>query len=295
MKARPAASGSFDRAVVVYANRYQFAARQIIHNGPVQSWMVLWCETGTGRCTVNGRRYAMSANQFLLLRWNHDIRYEADAEEPFLLGGVHIIPDHRDTNGRITIGVSHAHDSPLFNAPDRRNRAWPMLHGLIGGSLLHCRGLAGVVRYSVQRFLDAAPDWQIGHALALLVLDELCRIAHATATSSSQPMSAPVQQVLQLVQNHLDRPILIDELTHLAGCSVSTLQRHFHQHLGCSPMEWVHRCRHQEACELLRTTRLRMHEIGRRVGFHDPFHFSRWFRQRAGMTAMAYRKQAGPW
>ena len=60
----------------------------------VGSRMLLWCLSGTGRVAVNGTERSFVGGDFLFIPWGHSIHYRAAREEPFFLGGIHVIPDH---------------------------------------------------------------------------------------------------------------------------------------------------------------------------------------------------------
>jgi len=54
-------------------------------------------------------------------------------------------------------------------------------------------------------------------------------------------------------------------------------------------MDYFVRLKIQRASLLLDTTSFRVKEIGAKVGFADPYYFSRSFRQVMGMSPRAYR------
>jgi transcriptional regulator GlxA family with amidase domain len=55
-------------------------------------------------------------------------------------------------------------------------------------------------------------------------------------------------------------------------------------------MDWLRRLRVAEARRLLADLDLPVKEVGRRVGFEDPYHFSRVFRAIDGLSPSAHRE-----
>ncbi len=89
---------------------------------------------------------------------------------------------------------------------------------------------------------------------------------------------------------HLSAEISLAQLADLAQMSVTRFTVEFRDRNGCSPMEHLNRVRVQRACELLRNTNESIHNIGAKVGFPDPYYFSRAFKKIAGCSPLTFRK-----
>jgi transcriptional regulator GlxA family with amidase domain len=64
----------------------------------------------------------------------------------------------------------------------------------------------------------------------------------------------------------------------------------FRRQTGFAPIDFVIRLRVQHACRLLDTTELSIGEIAERVGYPDPYYFTRCFRRVMGRAPRLYRK-----
>ena len=82
----------------------------------------------------------------------------------------------------------------------------------------------------------------------------------------------------------------IELAAELAGTSVRTLQRRLSQH-HMSYSDVVKRLRFELAAELLRDPEKTVMDAACDVGFSDPSHFSRLFRQMSGVSPREYRRQ----
>jgi AraC-like DNA-binding protein len=59
-------------------------------------------------------------------------------------------------------------------------------------------------------------------------------------------------------------------------------------------MEYYNQLKIQRACSFLQfSTDMKIKEIAFRLGYFDPFHFSRAFRREMGITPKEYRKKYG--
>jgi AraC-like DNA-binding protein len=79
------------------------------------------------------------------------------------------------------------------------------------------------------------------------------------------------------------------ELAEMTGLSQSRFLTLFHELTGDSPTKFIERKRYLEACELLLTTSQSISEIASNLRYADAFHFSRKFKQNAGMSPRAFR------
>ncbi len=105
---------------------------------------------------------------------------------------------------------------------------------------------------------------------------------------------SPLDQVAKAVRGDLTRPWQIQDLGAIAGLSASQLHRRFLDWAGTSPMDWVRRERVSAAKRLLVQTEATVGDIAARVGFPDPYHFSRVFRQITGQSPSAFRVASDP-
>ncbi len=99
-----------------------------------------------------------------------------------------------------------------------------------------------------------------------------------------------VLPALLFIQKHLAEPFTRDDLARELRLSAAQFHVVFKQALGVAPMEYVTRLRLRLAQELLLQTAESVTAVAARSGFQDPFHFSRQFRARCGVSPSGYRR-----
>ncbi len=97
-------------------------------------------------------------------------------------------------------------------------------------------------------------------------------------------------RVIAHIDAHLDERLSLTLLAGVAEVSRVHLAKLFRQQTGSSPMAAVRQRRLERAKALLASSDTSIEEIARQVGFPDPFHFSRLFRQVVGQSPSAYRQ-----
>ncbi|MGW1726577.1 GlxA family transcriptional regulator [Streptomyces sp. NPDC002306] len=122
-----------------------------------------------------------------------------------------------------------------------------------------------------------------------LVIDERPSQAAYTisaALAQSDPVLAEFERWARV---HLDEPISIAQGARAIGVSERTLQRAVRRTLGTSPVGFVRDLRVERASHLLRTTRLPLELIARKVGYEHANTLRVLLRERTGETARALR------
>lgn len=98
-----------------------------------------------------------------------------------------------------------------------------------------------------------------------------------------------VLAVLEHIDAHLAEELDTARLARVAHLSTSRLSHLFTAQVGTSPARYIEAQRLELAARLLEMTPTPVAEIGRRVGFRDPLHFSRRFSRRRGTSPSAHR------
>ena len=101
---------------------------------------------------------------------------------------------------------------------------------------------------------------------------------------------ARLRKVFDYVRSHLSESIKVQDMARHAHLSEAHFAREFKSTLGETPLEYVTRCRVEQAQRLLKHGNLRIREIAARVGLRNASHFSKVFREHVGMTPSQYRR-----
>lgn len=156
---------------------------------------------------------------------------------------------------------------------------------------LTCSGgvaAAHLAAFIVERHLGRA---RAAKSLHIMILDE----AAADEPQPGMPLAlatdhAVVRRALHLMQQSIDAPLAIGRLAEQLGVGRRSLERHFREALGMTPLAADRVIRVEQAKHLLATTRRSATQIAAETGFCDLPHMIRVFRAAEGMTPDAFRK-----
>lgn len=97
--------------------------------------------------------------------------------------------------------------------------------------------------------------------------------------------------LLDYIENNLSEPITLDSLAEKVHFEKSHLAARFKEQWGISPIRYVNYLRIEQAKLLLATSDQSVTEIAEAVGFASIHYFSRYFKEKEGITPIEYRQQ----
>ena len=98
-----------------------------------------------------------------------------------------------------------------------------------------------------------------------------------------------IRQTLQILETEYDQELTLSGLAERLYLNPNYLSTLFKNETGTTFTQALLRIRMDKAKELLRTTKLKIYEIGSQVGYADSAHFSRVFKNQEAMSPYDYR------
>ena len=224
---------------------------------------------GSGQLRVNGTDYPLLPGTAFLFAPGDQVDAGHTAHKPISNLAIHL---HPLTNGQ----------------PDLR---FPGLsfHGVQMRNLPLLRELAA---YGVT----------LGHAPSQLSHEEMHSVARTLFLMAWRDRQRPALDAIgEHIQSQIDhilrepRPAAdIESLARDCGLSRAQYTRRFRQLTQRTPAQFIIEARLQVATQLLGHSRMSVEAVADALGYSDLFFFSRQFKQRLGVSPLAYRKRGGP-
>lgn len=126
--------------------------------------------------------------------------------------------------------------------------------------------------------------------LAFLLVSR-CPSSSAPPAKSALRKSERIKVMLQFVQDHFQEDLTAARIAQSASISESECLRCFRDMVGISPIQYVRQFRLSHAAKLLKTTDLKIAEIGSLCGFQETSYFAKSFREAKGCTPKEYRQK----
>ncbi|MFA7369210.1 MAG: AraC family transcriptional regulator [Kiritimatiellales bacterium] len=95
--------------------------------------------------------------------------------------------------------------------------------------------------------------------------------------------------IMTFMAERIGQPLRVSEMARHVGMSAAHFASSFRRQTGMAPGEYFIHLRLRQACWLLDTTSLSIREVGFKVGYDDPYYFSRAFSNLMGLSPRRYR------
>jgi AraC family transcriptional regulator len=129
----------------------------------------------------------------------------------------------------------------------------------------------------------------LANVLALHLLRQYSAVQPRLLIHEGRLSERQLLQVLEYINEHLDRNIKLADLARLLGISQFHFSHLFKQSVGIAPYQYLLQQRVERAKQLLKQTDRSIMEVAFLCGFNSHSHLSKQFRQLTGMTPTAYR------
>lgn len=137
---------------------------------------------------------------------------------------------------------------------------------------------------------DMAPFHLMGHLY--LFLDALTRpVSSMEFSRGSRLRDFYVHEAISFVEQNFQNNISVEDIADNCGLNRSYFGKIFREAVGKTPQEFLINYRITKAAELLKLTRLSVGDIGKAVGYDNPLHFSRAFKNIYGISPREWRSQ----
>ena len=179
-------------------------------------------------------------------------------------------------------GKAYVEDAIRFCGPvaDRMRDVGILKSGIIHGSRM--RKLLPIIALCQ----DPSVSAQINANISLQsLLVELYNMRESGAGGS--PL---MSQLLEELKQKPEHWWTVRELAEYCQLSTDQFRRNFQRYTGIPPKQYIEDLKLRQAAQLLLTCDLSVAEIAARFGYQDPFHFSRRFKLRIGVSPVQYRK-----
>jgi len=235
---------------------------------PRAETILIYCADGAGWCRMGGRRWRVPKGGALFVPEGIPHTYGADRRAPWTIYWAHFagrrVPDYLAALG---VGVHRA----LLHVPDtaRVVEAFEEMVGHVG----HGWTDAGLLGLSTE----------LGRFLGLLKVHQ--RALHTRGRRAQEK----ILESIRFMRRNLARPLRLGDLAAHVYLSPSHYSALFRKQTNMSPRKFFARLRMQQACAMLDATDLLVSQIGRELGYDDPFYFSRAFTRTMGVSPARYR------
>ncbi len=233
-------------------------------------YILLYCVEGEGWIKLDNHKYRLSANQLFIISPKQRCSYGTSDKNPWTNYWIHY-------TGENSVLYSPELNTVIHIPPDDDSRIRERL-------VLFEEMLQNVEdHFNIDRVIYA--NICLKHFLSSIKYLPVYRAV------SKEPENEIVDKLISFMKNNLDKSFTMDDFSQKCDCSSSSLFKIFKRKMNSSPIDYFIHLKMQKACRYLSSGRMKIKNIANRVGYDDPYYFSRIFKKHIGLSPANYRKE----
>ncbi len=123
--------------------------------------------------------------------------------------------------------------------------------------------------------------------LSTCLLQEILALTARYTEEKEMPLKS-----MAYIHRHFSENIAMETLADMENMCLTAFRSVFKKHTGVSPNTYLIDLRMQAACRFLTDTKESVGDIALKVGYSDPYYFSRIFTKKMGVSPLQYRKKS---
>ena len=233
-------------------------------------YILIYCVEGEGWIETEGVKYNLNENQLFVIPPKTACSYGASLDRPWTNYWIHFTGEN----------------SPIYCPPlNRVIHIPPTDDNRIEERLMLFEEM---MQHSEHYFM---PDRVLCANIALKQFLTSVRYLSTYRLLIKEPENDRLDKVIAFMKCNLNKSLRIGELAETCNCSASNLYKLFRKNIGTPPQDYFIHLKMERARRYLSQTNLKIKEVAHRLGYTDPYYFSRIFTRHTGLSPANYRRE----
>jgi AraC family transcriptional regulator, arabinose operon regulatory protein len=242
----------------------------IWNGGSGKNYMLAWCTRGEGIVVLSGEQVPVGGTQFFISPPGETFKYYSAPKQnsSFLVAGF---------NGKSNLLTG-------MECSIVRNLVPSVSNMVANRELLFDEIFNNLMKGFYQSSIEYV-SFCFGHLLATFVY------ANRNSDDLDDESNPVVHRAIRFLEKNLHHKLSLRQIAAEAGFSPTYFSTLFRKETNYAPLSYFSHLKILKACEYLDYTRMKVKDISYKLGFTDPYYFTRDFKLKMGMSPRQYRRR----
>ena len=236
-------------------------------------YILIYCTKGEGWFILDGKRHIVPENHFFVLPAERPHQYGSSEHAPWYIYWAHF-------KGTKAPYVSERLQGVFPIDVDDNSR--------ISDRIAFFDELLNVLESETDESTVNYVNLSFSHLIASFLYIPTYREAKITRHKAENTVF--ISLATHLMNENIERKLTLKDFASYFGYSESYFYRLFFKETQYAPMNYFLRLKIERACQLLNSTNMKINQIALKLGFEDPYYFSRLFKKTVGISPKGYRQ-----
>ena len=230
--------------------------------------IIIYCTSGQGWVEINRRKQTINKDQYIIITAGTPHKYGSNTDDPWSIYWIHF----SGLKSHLLIGKPNEKvEVNLHSSSESNNR--------------------------INLFEEIYTNMEMQYNLENLEYANIClwhflgsfRYLSQFRISNEIDVDDKIERSIIFMKKNLAEKLSLKDVSETVNLSVSQFSLLFKNKTSRSPIDYLTHLRIREASKLLDHSNYKINKISLKVGYSDPFYFSRIFTQIMGMSPKKYR------
>ena len=129
---------------------------------------------------------------------------------------------------------------------------------------------------------------ELAQDFAFRIIQRYCQLVRESTYPDLKPL---IHLAITYIKEHLNEDLTVKETAKVLGVNANYLSTQFHEGMGLTFIDFIHRERTNQAAALLKHTNLQIQQVASAVGYNNTSYFAKQFQRFLGMNPSHYRQE----
>lgn len=235
-------------------------------------YLLIYCTKGEGWFVLDNKKYIVPENHFFILPAEQSHQYGSSDQAPWSIYWAHF-------KGVKASYISKQLPGVIPIEMDNNSR--------IGDRIAFFDELLNVLESETDEATVNYVNLSFNHLMSSFLYVKTYRDAKYAQRKAENTFF--ISLATHYMNENIENKLTLSDLASQFGYSESYLYRLFFKETQYAPMNYFLHLKIERACQLLLNTNMKINQVALKLGFDDPYYFSRIFKKIAGSSPKAYR------